>query len=56
MLATILLTLALQGEPQPQSQRDTTSTQNPTTEQNDAPRKKINIVIKLPGMKIPLYV
>lgn len=56
MITTLLIALMLQGEPQkPQEQRDTTSTTT-TTEQNDAPRKKVNIVIKLPGMKIPLYV
>lgn len=53
MIATLLLSLMLQGEPQPQ--RDTTSTTT-TTEQNDQPRRKVNIVIKLPGVKIPLYV
>lgn len=53
MITTMLIALMLQGEPQ--TQRDTTTTTT-TTEQNDAPRRKVNIVIKLPGMKIPLYV
>lgn len=52
MITTMIIALMLQGEPQ--TQRDTTTTT--TTEQNDAPRRKVNIVIKLPGMKIPLYV
>lgn len=60
MIAELIIAGMLAGVPapaQPAPQRDTTTTTTTTTEQKDeAPRRKINVTIKLPGLRIPLYV